>query len=495
MSAPTPRLPSRVPDARIRPLNDRPLRADGEYVLYWMVAARRSRDSFALERAVDLARALERPLVVLEALRAGYPYASDRLHRFVLDGMTANARALARSPVLYHPYVEPEPGAGRGLVEALAGSACAVVTDDYPTFFLPRMLAAAATRLNVRLEAVDGNGLVPMRDARKAFATAYHFRRYLQSVLPTHLRELPRQNPLARVRLPRLSHLPARVTRRWPAASPHLLGGDVAALPIDHDVAPVKWRGGAQAGQRRLRRFLTHGLQDYDERRNHPDLDAGSGLSPYLHFGHLSAHQVIRELARRDGWTPDDVTDRRDGRRVGWWALGPAAEAFVDQLVTWRELGFNWAAHREDHAGYGSLPDWARRTLEKHAGDRREHLYTLEQFEAADTHEPLWNAAQRQLLREGRIHNYLRMLWGKKIVEWTRSPREAHETMVALNDRWALDGRDPNSYTGILWVLGRHDRPWAPERPVFGTVRWMSERNTQRKVRCREYVARYGAPV
>jgi deoxyribodipyrimidine photo-lyase len=173
--------------------------------------------------------------------------------------------------------------------------------------------------------------------------------------------------------------------------------------------------------------------------------------------------------------------------------MSEPAEAFLDELITWREVGFNMAALRpEDYDRYDSLPDWARKTLAKHARDRREHLYSLEEFEQARTHDPLWNAAQRQLVREGRIHNYLRMLWGKKILQWTASPQGAADVMIELNNRYALDGQDPNSYSGIFWVLGRYDRPWGPERPVFGTVRYMSSQNTARKVAVQSYLERYG---
>jgi deoxyribodipyrimidine photo-lyase len=171
--------------------------------------------------------------------------------------------------------------------------------------------------------------------------------------------------------------------------------------------------------------------------------------------------------------------------------FGEGADAFLDQLVTWREIGFNMCAHRRDHAEYASLPDWCRRTLDAHASDRRD-LYSVKQLEAARTHDELWNASQRQLLREGRIHNYLRMLWGKKILEWSPSPKDALARMIRLNDKYALDGRDPNSYSGILWVLGRYDRPWGPERPIFGLVRYMSTASAARKLHLREYLARYG---
>jgi len=169
------------------------------------------------------------------------------------------------------------------------------------------------------------------------------------------------------------------------------------------------------------------------------------------------------------------------------WGVGESAAAFLDQLVTWRELGYQFAAKREDHARYESLPAWARKTLEEHAGDRRPHLYDLDRFEHADTHESLWNAAQNQLRLQGVMHNYLRMLWGKKILHWSESPRAALEIMTELNDRYALDGRDPNSVSGIFWVLGRHDRAWGPEREVFGKVRYMSTANTRRKLRASRY--------
>jgi deoxyribodipyrimidine photo-lyase len=164
----------------------------------------------------------------------------------------------------------------------------------------------------------------------------------------------------------------------------------------------------------------------------------------------------------------------------------------LDELITWREVGYNFAAHRTDYDQYESLPEWAQNTLREHAKDERGAVYRVEEFEAAKTHDALWNAAQRQLVREGRIHNYLRMLWGKKILEWSRTPQEAARVMIHLNNKYALDGRNPNSYSGIFWVLGRYDRPWGPEQPVFGTVRYMSSENTARKVSVKGYLRKYG---
>jgi deoxyribodipyrimidine photo-lyase len=242
---------------------------------------------------------------------------------------------------------------------------------------------------------------------------------------------------------------------------------------------------------RRLKTFLTTSLHRYHEDGNHPDKGVTSGLSPYLHFGNISSHEVFSLIASQEGWTPLRLAEKADGSRAGWWGMTPGVEAFLDQLITWRELGFNYAHRRLDWAAFDSLPDWAKGTLNDHKGDPRPHLYDYDAFLEARTHDALWNAAQRQLLEEGVIHNYLRMLWGKKILEWTSSPREALRIMVDLNDRLAIDGRDPNSYSGIMWCLGRYDRGWQ-ERPVYGKIRSMSSERTRKKVRLETYLSRYG---
>lgn len=449
---------------RLRTVNDRPLRPERAFVLYWMTAARRCAFNFGLERAAEHARALRRPLLVLEALRFDHPYASARMSMFVRDGMRDNAHD-CKHRAAYFPYLEPSKNAGRGLLAALAAQSCVVVTDDYPTYFLPRMLASAARQLDVRLEAVDGNGLLPMVAADRMWPTARGFRSFLHKNLGLH--PYPSADPLAD--LPPPAPLPSL---RW---KPSDLEGPV---PISSAPSPTPLRGGSEAARRLLSRFVREGLYRYGDDRNPPDRDGGSHLSPYLHWGHIAPHEVARA-----------VLSHAEG--TGWWGAGENAEAFLDQLVTWRELGFNACHHNPDHRRYVSLPAWARATLDKHRGDLRDPRYTLAQLRDAETYDPLWNAAQRQLLREGRIHNYLRMLWGKKILEWTESPEQALEFMLELNDRWALDGRDPNSYSGIFWILGRYDRAWGPERPIFGTIRYMSSANTARKLAVKEYLARY----
>jgi deoxyribodipyrimidine photo-lyase len=468
----------------------------GDFVLYWMIAARRARSNFALERAVEWARALAKPLLVLEALRADYPYASARFHRFVLDGMAEHSVHFAARGVSYWPYVEPRAGAGRGLLAALGERAAVVVTDEFPTFFLPRMLAAAACKLAVRLEVVDSNGLVPLRATPRDFATAFAFRRWLQGHLAEHLAHLPAPDPLDGERLAGPYELPRPLAARWPRASETLLAGssdELAALPIDAAVGPVATRGGPAAAERALADFVGSKLARYGVARNHPDEDATSGLSPYLHFGQLSAHAVFAAVTAAAGWKGLPPRRTIDGRR-GWYGLDDSAEEFLDQLVTWRELGYGFAWHRRDHARYESLPEWARKTLEEHARgeDAGPSLAALERAESDDE---LWNAAQTELVTTGRLHNYLRMLWGKAILGWARSPREALARMLHLNDKYALDGRDPNSESGIFWCLGRYDRPWGPRRAGFGTVRYMSSASTRRKLHLARYLARFGSGV
>lgn len=485
----------RVPENRIRTLVDLPPRADGDYALYWMTSFRRARSNFALERAVEHAKALEVPLVVFEPLRIGYPHASERLHAFILQGMAENERRFADAPVTYFPYVEPEEDADKGLLAALLERACVLVGDDWPSFFVPAMQAAVAKRCPVRFEVVDSNGLYPMHATERVFTTAHSFRTHLQKELPPHLMHVPKEHPLQGLSLKRLGALPAAVTKRWPPASKALLAAKaeaLAALPVDHSVQPVSMQGGSEAGEARMALFVSRKLADYAEQRSEPEVDGTSALSPYLHFGHVSTHQVFARLVRHEQWHIERLGKSIGGSKEGWWKMSGPAEAFIDELVTWRELAFNKASHEPTtYRSLSSLPDWAQATIHKHASDKREHLYSLAQLEHGKTHDPLWNAAMGQLRDEGWFHNYVRMLWGKKIYEWSASAQHALDAMEHLMGKYSLDGRDPVSWSGYFWVLGRYDRPWGPERKVFGKLRYMSSENTARKVSVKQYIARY----
>lgn len=483
-----------VPLTRIRYLNDESVNPNGQFVLYWMIAFRRSTWNFSLQRAVELAQTHSKPLLILEALRCDYQWASDRIHQFVIDGMRDNDQAFRKTSATYYPFIEPDRGAGNGLLRELSQQAVAVVTDDFPCFFLPRMTKAVALRCPVAVEAVDSNGIYPMRDTDRVFSRAHYFRRHLQKTILPHLEEVPRADPLARAKLPALHEVPKSITERWPAANLSKWttdGNALSPLPIDHSVSvSAVLPGGSKEAEKRLQSFLQSKVQDYGE-RNQPERDVATGLSPYLHFGHISAHQIVSTLLEQESWSPSQVAAKPNGSAHGWWNVSEAAESFLDEVITWRELGYNMCCLVDNYDQYESLPDWAQTTLAEHESDQREHLYSLDQFATGATHDRLWNAAQNQLASEGRMHNYLRMLWGKKILEWTRNAREALDVMVELNNKFALDGRNPNSYSGIFWVLGRYDRAWGPERKVFGKIRYMSSDNTARKVRVKNYLEQY----
>lgn len=484
-----------IPANRLTDLNQAPENADGDYVLYWMIANRRLSWNFALDHAIDLAKKFGKPLLIFEPLRTRYRWASDRLHHFVISGMRDHAAQLESKPVGYFPYVEPSPGKGTPLLHELAKKACVVVTDDYPCFFLPHMIDAVKDRLPVRFQQVDSNGIIPLRLPDRTFTVAHSYRRWMQKNILDVILECPQSNPWSRLKLPAFPGVDPKILKRWPAADfASLLDRDgLSKIPIDHSVKPTDATiGGPKHAEAKLKRFLDKRLAVYDEDRNQPDEHATSGLSPYLHFGHISSHEIVTRLLDHESWAPDKAA-APNGKNLGFWNTSKTAEAFLDQILTWREMGFN-LCHREpeNYDKFESLPDWAIKTLNQHAKDERPAVYSLEEFEQSKTHDELWNAAQRELVSTGTMHNYLRMLWGKKILHWTESPQQALEVLIELNNKYAIDGRDPNSYSGIFWTLGRYDRAWGPTRPVFGNVRYMTSDSTRKKLKLKAYLAEFG---
>jgi deoxyribodipyrimidine photo-lyase len=487
-------LPAVAP-ARLRIVRDDPVHEDRDYVLYWMIAQRRTRWNHALQHAVRHAQRLHKPLVILEPLDVDYRWASERFHAFVIRGMRDNQARCEAAGVAYHPWVGREPGDGQGLLQTLADRACLVVADDHPAFRWPTLLLRASQALDdVRLEAVEGVSVLPLNAADKTYKRAVDYRRFVHKHIGEHLDDLPVAEPLD-ADLPGPAELPARVGRAWPAADPAaLLAPDgLAGLPIDHDITEVEDKpGGPEAGEARLDAFLRHRLSEYTD-RNHPDADAASGLSPWLHFGHVSAAEAFHQIVTHEGWSPEDMDRDRFAKQEGAWGMSAGAEGFLEELLTWRELGHSVAWRQPvKHATYDGLPGWARETLEEHADDPREHDYSVEELARAETSDPIWNAAQRELRATGVVQNYLRMLWGKRVLAWRPTPRDAFDTLVELNNRYALDGRDANSYSGIAWVFGRYDRAWGPERPIYGKVRYMTSDSTRRKLRLSDYLERWG---
>lgn len=486
-----------VPPIRVLTCNNSPINNEGDFVLYWMIANRRIDHNYSLQRAVEWSVQLKKPLVIFEALRINYPWASQRFHKFVIDGMKDNSIAVeteGNKGVLYYPYLEPKHGDQVGLLESLAQKACVVITDDFPCFFIPAMIRLVSNQIPVRFEKVDSNGILPLNFTDRVFTTAFSFRAFLHNNLREHLGHFPSANPLSGIDLPRFKELPKKITDKWPSALPILRSKDdkfLKALDIDHSVKESFIVGGSKAAKKAMDCFLKSSLIQYKDLGNDPDENVRSGLSPYLHFGHISSHNVFKQLVKHEEWNPSHLSAKGGGKREGWWNMSPAAEAFLDQLITWREIGYNMCSKRHDYDRFDSLPSWAKDTLKKHTSDKRPYVYTLDEFQSCKTHDALWNAAQNQLNNEGRIHNYLRMLWGKKILEWCETPQQALKIMIELNNKFALDGRNPNSYSGIFWVLGRYDRPWGPERPIFGSIRFMSSVNTQKKLNLKKYLEKY----
>ena len=316
-------------DLRLRTENDAPMRPARSYVLYWMVEARRTRWNRALSRAVTLAKSLGRPLLVLEALRCDHRYASARFHRFVLDGMADQTARFEAAGVAYFPYVEPVPGAGKALLAALAEHACVVVTDASPASFLPRMRAAAAKRLDVRLEAVDGSGLLPRAAIRDALDDPFAFLKRFRRALPPLAFQGVEADPLEKPPPRRLERLPKDVADRWHPTRKALLDGDaelLARFPIDASVAPSPLRGGEQAARAAFAAAARAPVQSFA-----PDLDA------WVHFGHVSVEEIAHDLLLREGCIPSLDLRKDDEKPEGWWRVNPAADRFLDRLVVRRE--------------------------------------------------------------------------------------------------------------------------------------------------------------
>lgn len=459
-------LPARLPDdPRLRVVSPGRPGHRGAFVLYWPQFFRRADDNAAFELAIAEANARGLPLAVYESLRVDYPYASDRFHAFVLEGAAGEAERYRARGAAYAFFLPRSREEARGVVRALVRQAALLVTDDFPAYLGPAHVAGAARAEGCPVWAFDDNAVVPLALLAPEQYAARTIRPRVQRRLDDWLRPLARGQCDAG---------PARVD--WPFRPLDLGALDLdpllASLPLDHGVPRVgALPGGSGAARARLARFVSHWLKRYPE-HNHPDEDTTTGLSPYLHFGMIGAREVA--LAVRDAKAP-----------------AAARDALLEQLLVRRTLSYNLARESPAHATFASVPAWAQAALRQRESDPRTHLYSREQLEAAATSDHVWNAAQRELRATGVVQNYVRMLWGKCVIAWKNKPQEAFDDLVYLNDRWALDGRDPNSYASILWCFGKHDRPWGPARPIFGTVRYMSTAAAIRKLRMDSYLARW----
>ncbi|HVA84030.1 MAG TPA: deoxyribodipyrimidine photo-lyase [Candidatus Binataceae bacterium] len=428
-----------------------------------MQRAQRAIDNPALTLAIRTANELGKPVLVFFCLLSRHPVANLRHYAFMLEGLEDTAHRLERMRIGFvlrtSGGASPIPAFVRLCAQVRPAL---VVTDENPLRRSNGWRSAAANSLSVPLLSVDADVIVPSALLGKEQYAARTIRPRILSQLERFLQ--PVHNP------------PVRSAWRAPNGLSSLTASArvLDRIKLERSVGAVgSFHGGSGEGMRRLRRFIRDGLRGYAQTRNHPELEGTSRLSAYLHFGHLGPHTVA--LAVRDADPPRLVRD-----------------AFMEQLIVRRELAINFVRFNPNYDRVEAGEDWALRTLKAHARDRRAYRYSAAQLERAETHDPLWNAAQLQMVVTGWMHGYLRMYWAKKILEWSASPAGAYRVAVRLNDKYELDGRDPNGYAGIAWAIaGKHDRAWGPERPIYGLVRYMSYASTSRKFDSPSYIAKW----
>ena len=439
---------------RVRALNNEPLRR-GKYVLYWMQAAQRAEYNHALEYEIDKANALKNPVLAAFSLTDKYPDANLRHYYFMLDGLLRTRNALEQRGIqLVVRHQSPDLAAFE-----LAHDASLVVVDAGHLRVQRRWRSTVAAKIKCPLFEVETNLIVPVDHARvKENFSAGTFRPRINKKLKYYL--VPVKH-----RKPRLDSLGLR----FRSFNIDNVDKAVSRLNIDRTVGKVGgFHGGAAEAKRCLKDFLKNKLANYPKLRNDPNADCTSNMSPYLHFGQISPLYIALEVIK---------------------TKGPAKDAYLEELIVRRELSYNFVFYNNDYDKFKSLPPWVVRTLNFHRRDKRQYNYSLADFENARTHDPYWNAAQKQMLITGKMHGYMRMYWGKKIIEWTKTPRQAFKIALYLNNKYELDGRDPSGFAGVAWCFGKHDRAWA-ERPVFGKVRYMNAAGLRRKFDPDQYVTK-----
>jgi deoxyribodipyrimidine photo-lyase len=446
-------MKSAVNPDRIRRLNKISYKRGG--VVYWMSRDQRAHDNWALLYARELAERHENGLRVVFCLFPEFFGAAFRQYDFMIKGLMEVEKELREFNIPFHLILgNPSDEIVKFIKNESIG---AVVTDFSPLRIKRSWNDAISDRINIPFYEVDAHNIVPCWKASdKREYAAYTIRPKITTLLGEYLHDIPR------LKKQNLKINP--VSNDWAMAE--------RSLKVDKSVPPVDWISpGYKYGMKKMNEFTKNRLSKYNDYRNDPNYDAQSGLSPYLHFGQISGQRVAFDVEKSR--LHKDTID-----------------SFLEELIIRRELSDNFCYYDENYDSVDSFPDWARKTLNAHGNDKREFTYTLDQFEYAGTHDDLWNAAQMEMVTTGKMHGYMRMYWAKKILEWSRSPEEALETAIFLNDKYELDGRDPNGYAGIAWSIGGvHDRAW-PQRKIFGKIRYMSYDGCRRKFDVDKYVAK-----
>jgi deoxyribodipyrimidine photo-lyase len=437
---------------------------DGQCVVYWMQRAMRIVDNPALDVAIEAGNLLGLPVVVFFSVIPNYPNANLRHYHFMAQGLRDVAVDAAERGVGFVVRRPPDNSLEAFLAEV---KAALLVGDENPCREPERWRRVLTKRLRLPFWTVDADVVVPSRVFDRSYVLLHHFRPHLKAELPTYLVASAKIAPL-------YPWIPRKALASFP------LDQDITAgfTKLDREVRPVEsFTGGTHAALKRLDEFVRQGLATYEVTRNQPEVQGTSRLSPYLHFGNIGPLTIAlaAEEAVRQGKVQSGARDR-----------------FLEQLIGWRELAVLFVRHEPNYDNWECAAPWARKTLIEHTGDPRPHRYSLKQLERAETADELWNAAQREMVATGWMHGYLRMYWAKKMLEWAPEPATAFEWAVELNDRYELDGRDPNGYAGIAWaIVGRHDRPWF-NRPVFGLVRSMMAASTAKKFDAASYIRQNG---
>jgi deoxyribodipyrimidine photo-lyase len=432
----------------------------GKCVVYWMQRAQRALDNPALDLAIALGNELNLPVIAYFSAIPNYPNANLRHYAFLSQGLADIESDLAERNVSFIVRRPPDNQLEKFLQEV---AAALLIGDENHCREPERWRKVLARRLNLPFLTVDADVVVPSSLFEKHFYALHIFKPRLFAHLPTYLVKQPNLKVIHAWHIPKNFNrydLQDDITKGW--------------TNLDRNIKPVdNFTGGPHAALTRLKHFLSNLLHAYPETRNQPEIDGTSCLSPYLHFGHISPITIALAAQRAV----------EQGK-----ASAAACEIFLGELIGWRELSVNFVKFVPDYDSLDCAPDWAAKTLLEHSRDTRPTLYTLKQMEEGRTHDELWNAAQLQMVHHGWMHNRMRMYWAKKILEWSPSPHLAYQHAVLLNDRYELDGRDPNGYSGIAWsIAGVHDRPWF-DRPIFGTIRYMSGASTGKKFNSRRYI-------
>jgi deoxyribodipyrimidine photo-lyase len=437
---------------------------DGKCVVDWMQRSMRIVDNPALEVAIEAANLLALPVVVYFHVIPNYPNANLRHYHFLQQGLRDVEKDSVERGVGFVLRRHPNNSLEKFLEEV---GAAMLIGDENPCREPERWRRVLARKLKLAYWTVDADVVVPSSVFGRDYFLLQHMRSQLKAALPRFL--VASTNPK-----------PLHAWRNLKSLFTDSLSQDITAgfNAIDRTIKPVDaFQGGTHAALNRLHDFIDHGLKSYGEDRNHPERRGTSRLSPYLHFGNIGPITIaiaVQEAVKK-------------GR-----ASQSACDRFLDQVISWRELSVLFVKYNENYDNWDCAERWARQTLIEHAADPRQHRYTFLQLERAETHDDLWNAAQREMVETGWMHNYMRMYWAKMILAWAPDPARAYEWAVTLNDRYELDGRDPNGYAGIAWaIVGKHDRPWF-NRPVFGLVRSMSTASTAKKFDANAYVERFG---